>query len=106
MMSLFYSLQCKSGRSIKQSTNEIVMYNEVEQANPASSPLYLKEGQKYVVCHHEGVSVSLSMLLVIMRVLCVIVCVVCYHKYVSVIVYVCYHEGMSVLLCVSTGSTR
>jgi len=59
MMSLLYSLQCRSGRSIDQSTNEIVMYNDVKQANPTSSPLYLKVGQKYVVCHHEGVSVSL-----------------------------------------------
>ena len=34
------------------------MHNDVEQANPASYPLYFKNGQKYV-CHDEGISVSL-----------------------------------------------
>ena len=34
------------------------MHNDVEQANPASYPLYFKNGQKYV-CHDEDMSVSL-----------------------------------------------
>ena len=38
--------------------DNIIMYNDVEQANPNSYPLYLKNGQKYVVCHDDGMSVT------------------------------------------------
>ena len=38
--------------------HDIIMYNDVQQANPIAYPLYIKEGQRYV-CYHEGMCVSL-----------------------------------------------
>ena len=62
-MSFILSLQCEEGRLVDDAQNDIIMYNDVSQANPQSYPLYMKNGQKYVACHHEGVSVSLCVLI-------------------------------------------
>ena len=51
------SLQCENGRSVDEAENDIIMYNDVQQANPNAYPLYIKEGQRYV-WHCEGVSMS------------------------------------------------
>ena len=50
MMSFIVSLQCETGRNVDEAENDIIMYNDVAQANPPSYPLYMKDGQRYVGC--------------------------------------------------------